>query len=86
MESRSFFFVAQVFTEHSNPSWSFPMRGCGESCCADFTEDGFGAVGYHICLLDTKAATLPETNIDPQKGWFPIGISKLPGVYFQGLC
>ena len=46
------------------------MRGCGESCCADFAEDGFGAVGDHICLLDTKAATLPETNIDPKNGGF----------------
>ena len=27
-----------------------------------------------------------KLTVRPKKWWFPIGISKLPGVYFQGLC
>ena len=28
----------------------------------------------------------PKTNTSPSKWWCPIGISKLPGVYFQNFC
>jgi len=34
-------------------------------------------------MMFSREITLPETNSSPQ-WWFPIGISKLPGVYFQG--
>ena len=53
--------------------------------------------GFHTCQVVQdffhqqygwrSKNTLPETNIfAPRNGWFPIGISKLPGVYFQGIC
>ena len=44
-----------------------------------------GRVSHQIKThLRWRVNTLPETNIKPKNGWFPIGISKLPGgPYFQ---
>ena len=40
---------------------------------------------YIYLICDIMVNTIPETNRSPLKdGWSPIGISKLPEVYFSG--